>query len=430
MIESNLETAPQPSGAGQNGDRLSLVALESEIRTPMANIMGMADLLLDTPLDSKQRAYANIVRDSTEQLLAIVNDLIDASKLAEGSLALSTADFDVTTVVESAAASCSVTAEAAGISLMTDISPDVPSRLRGDAERLRDVLTCVVSGALDATANGEVIVSVEREPAAAQPGRVAIRFGVSRIGQARAPARPDNTSRAALNSRVRHGIIGLLGGSLIESDEPDGRHSISFTAQFAHSQASGRDAEAETGLDSDLARLRVLLVDDSKATREILSRYFAAWSMRCDAVAGAADAVIKLRAAAAEGSSYDVAIIDLAMPGINGFDLASIIKSDRTFASMALILLTAHDELEPAAAERMGFAASLTKPVRQSTLFDAIANVFYAGRLPATSARASAPPPPTRTTLVLLVGQPCESKTGDRPAREHGLCGARAEQWP
>ncbi len=399
MTEAHPVVEPERVGA----ERHTLAALELEIRTPMANILGMADLLLDTPLDSKQRAYANIVRDSTEQTLAILNDLIDSSKLTQGALKLSSADFDVTSAVESAAAACSVSAEATGISLMTDISPDVPSRLRGDADRLRDALTGIIAGAVDASANGELIVGVERDPAFALPSRVAIRFSVTRIGQARSDVKPDTSVRAALTGRVRRGIIGLLGGTLVERDEPDGRHVISFTAQFEQPQASNHESESEGGLDSDLSRLRVLLVDDSKSTRDILSRYFASWSMRCDAVGGAADAVISLRTAAVAGWNYDVAIIDLAMPGINGFDLASIIKSDRAFASMALILLTAHDELEPSAAERMGFSASLTKPVRQSSLFDAIANVFYAGRLPASSARASALPPVSKTVLILLV---------------------------
>lgn len=385
------------------GDRHTLAALELEIRTPMSSIVGMADLLLDTPLDSKQRAYANIVRDSTEQILAILNDLIDSSKLTQGALKLSSADFDVTSAVESAAAACSVSAEATGVSLMTDISPDVPSRLRGDSERLRDALTGIIAGAVESSANGELIVGVERDPTYALPSRVAIRFSVTRIGQARVDVKPDTSVRAALTSRVRRGIIELLGGELVERDEADGRHVISFTAQFEQPQSSYREADSEGGLDSDLSRLRVLLVDDSKSTRDILSRYFASWNMRCDAVGGAADAVISLRTAASAGWNYDVAIIDLAMPGINGFDLASIIKSDRAFASMALILLTAHDELEPSAAERMGFSASLTKPVRQSSLFDAIANVFYAGRLPASSARATRMPPVSKTVLVLLV---------------------------
>lgn len=167
------------------GDRHTLAALELEIRTPMSSIVGMADLLLDTPLDSKQRAYANIVRDSTEQILAILNDLIDSSKLTQGALKLSSADFDVTSAVESAAAACSVRRR--GHRGLSDdrYFPDVPSRLRGDSERLRDALTGIIAGAVESSANGELIVGVERDPTYALPSRWRSAFSVTRIGQAR-----------------------------------------------------------------------------------------------------------------------------------------------------------------------------------------------------------------------------------------------------
>jgi len=389
------QTAPQT--------QLTLATLESDVRTPMQNILGLSDLLLDSALDSKQRGYANIIRDSTEQLVAILNDLIDDAKLRDGSFKLSSEIFDITALVESVAGASADASS--GVSVLVDIAPDVPARLRGDTARLRQILSGLVAELVSRRPD-ELVIAVEQRPGDAGDAKLMLRFVLTAYGQLKAS--PDvnqlPNARNSLASRVRSGIIQRLGGSLTSRNLPDPGYEVAFDAIL---EAPGVSVTSEVtepdGEASVLSHLRVLIVDDSKPTREILARYVAAWKMKCRGVSNATDAMAVLRDAASAGSPFDVAVIDYRLPGLNGFDVASMIKSDRRFASMALILLTGSDDLLAHSAEKAGFSAYLTKPVRQSTLFDAISTVFLAERMPEVLTRRGDLPVRANPPTVLLV---------------------------
>jgi signal transduction histidine kinase/DNA-binding response OmpR family regulator len=362
-----------------------LATMSHEIRTPMNGVLGMLDLLMNTPLTSGQKDQAKTAHRSAENLLAIINDVLDFSKIEAGKLELETIDFDLRSTLEEVTSLLAERASAKGLELVSLVRPDVPTTVRGDPGRLRQILLNLAGNAIKFTAEGEVILRARIVPETGDG--VVVRFEVSDSGiglTEEAQARLFQPfSQADASTTRRYGGTGLglaickqlthlMGGEIGVRSEPGEGSTFWFTARFSQGIAVPL-----VSLPERLAGARVLVVDDHKLSRMVVQQHLTSWGVRSGLAENGPQAFELLRTAARQGQSYDVAIVDMQMPGMDGMALAQLIRGEPALTSTRLILLSSMGMPGQAKqAEAAGFDAFLTKPVRQSALFDCLATVL------------------------------------------------------
>jgi len=363
-----------------------LANMSHELRTPLNGVITLNDLLLKAPLGPKEARYAQLAKTSANVLLTLINDILDFSKIEAGGLELEHCDFDLQHLVDEVATIIAPMAEGKGLELVASTHPSAPRSLRGDPTRLKQVLTNLLNNAVKFTAHGEVVLRIATD--LDEGSRVNLRFSITDTGIGIPPDRQDyifekfaqtdsSTTRkyggTGLGLAICKRIVERMGGHIgVHSSQGVGS---TFWFVVTLEKAPSRRPQMAAA-PADIRSLRLLVVDDNATNREVMQEQLGSIGLATELAADGEAALQVLRGACHAGEPVHMAILDLHMPEMDGFQLASAIKNDPMLANTVLLLLSSSTESDPDRFRRIGFSGWVVKPVGVSELLSAIVEAY------------------------------------------------------
>ena len=385
--EKALEEAKDKAIASSKAKSEFLANMSHEIRTPMNGILGMAELLANTNIDDRQHEFIKVINNSTSSLLTIINDILDFSKIEAGAFELDPMPFDLKDAINDVAALLCAKAHDKGLELIVNYSTNLSRHFIGDGGRIRQIITNLLGNAIKFTEKGHIIIDVDITPSDT-PNLNEIQISVKDTGIGIEAEKVDKifqkfTQADSSTTRIYGGtglglsiskhIVEMMGGHMqVESVYGEGSNFICYIPMQLDPNAKRISYET-----SGIIGKRALIIDDIAINRDLLSEHLEAWNMQSSAVKDGVEALVEIKKAADENNPYDIILLDYLMPGVNGYELASIVSKNQNIPHTPILMLSSCDQ--PVSSEELkqiGISSYLVKPVREQRLFDVVAKTI------------------------------------------------------